>query len=774
MPDSRVEPRELIPAPAVPVLGAPRRREARQGSASPGRITLKLDPPPLRERVVSRRALLHRLHEASQQVIVLEAPPGYGKTTLIREWALQDDRPFAWLSLDERDNSPVTLLAYLRKALDAVVPMGADVLDGPCEDPVFLGSTALPRFCRRWLALKPPLVLVVDNLHVLTHPHCLALIMAMADGVPHGCQLVLAGRGELPVSLGRRLAQQEVLWLRNDDLTMSMSEVAELLQGAGIPTTADSTARLMVRTLGWPAALSLAAARLEGDPSYVETLTAFSGTSPTVSRYLHEELLDDLPSDLREFLTRSSMVPVLTAQLCDAVLHSLDSGNKLLELSRRGLLTRGGPDGLEFRCHPLLRDVLLSDLRVSEPQAEPLLHVRAAKWLSRRGKFVDAVDHARDAQDDKLLTDMIYKAVPEQFGFARHRVVESWMRRLPDREVLRRSELALSMAWCSYHAGRSPEPWRAAAERGIAHTEQEKGNSPLTPVLVLLNSALSRGGVQQMHDDAEWAYAHLAADDPWRALACYFSGTASHLQNDVDAAALRLAEGEQLSRMLNAPATQALCLAREALLAIDADDWGSSERFSLQAMHLVREHGMGDVVTMVPVFEAAALRLAHSGRKDEAEGMARQSRRMLSYLAPHTPWLSLEVPSRLARAYLMLSDAAAARTVLAEAHSLLGRPFDAPLVRRHLDEAWAMAAEAPLGTRLGPSALTTAELRVLQMLPTHLSFQEIGRALFVSRNTVKTQAIAAYRKLGVTSRSEAVESARRLGLLASNHALPPS
>ena len=773
MPNNRVDPRALIPAPSVPVLASPRRRDAHHAGAPNSRITLKLDPPPLRERVVSRRTLLQRLHDAAQQVIVLEAPPGYGKTTLIREWALQDDRPFAWLSLDPRDNSPVTLLAYLRKALDAVVPMAVDVLDGPCEDPVFLETTALPRFCRRWLAIEPPLVLVVDNVHVLTHPHCLALVMAMADSVPQGCQLVLAGRGELPVSLGRRLAQQQVLWLRNDDLTMSMTEVAELLQGAGIPTTADSTARLMVRTLGWPAALSLAAARLEGDPSYVETLTAFSGTTPTVSRYLHEELLDDLSAELREFLTRSSVLPVMTAQLCDAVLHEFDSGSKLLELTRRGLLTRGGPDGLEFRCHPLVRDVLLSDLRVSEPHTEPVLHVRAAKFLSKRGKFVSAVDHARDARDDKLLTEIIFKAVPEQFGFARHRVVESWMRRLPDREVLRRPELSLVMAWCSYHAGRSPEPWRAAAERGIAMIEQEKGSSPLRPLLVLLNSALSRGGVQQMHDDAEWAYEHCAADDPWRALACYFSGTASQLQNDVDAAAARLAEGEQLSRMLNAPATQALCLAREALLAIDDDDWARSERLSVQAMQLVREHGMGDVVTMIPVFEAAALRFAHSGRKDEAEGMARQSRRMLSYLAPHTPWLSLEVPSRLARAYLMLSDAAAARTVLAEAHSLLGRTFDAPLVRRHIDEAWAMAAEAPLGTRLGPSALTTAELRVLQMLPTHLSFQEIGRALFVSRNTVKTQAIAAYRKLGVTSRSEAVESARRLGLLASNHALPP-
>jgi LuxR family maltose regulon positive regulatory protein len=715
--------------------------------------------------------LLQRLHDATQQVIVVEAPAGYGKTILVREWAQQDDRPFAWLSLDERDNDPVTLLAYVRSALDAATPIGADVLDGPCEDPVFFEAAAIPRFCRRWTAIDRPLVLVLDNLHALWQEQCLALVTAMADTVPPGCHLVIAGRGELPISVGRRVAQQQVLWLRSDDMTMSMSEVSELLQGAGLPTTPDGTARLMVRTLGWPAALSLAAARPVDEASVVETLTAFSGTSPSVSRYLHEELLDGLSPELRGFLMRSSVLSVLTAPLCDAVLHSFDSGSKLLELSRRGLLTRSGADAQEFRCHPLLRDVLLSDLRVSEPQAEPLLHVRAAKWLSRRGQFVEAVEHARDSHDDRLLIDMISKAVPEQLGYARHRVVEGWMRRLPDRDVLRRSELALVMAWCSYQAGRSPEPWRAAAERGIALTEQEKGRSPLTPTLVLLNAAMSRGGVQMMHDDAEWAYAHCASDDPWRALACYLSGTALHLQNDFDAAAERLAEGEHLSRLLTVPATQALCLAGQALLAIDADDWSGAERYSQQAMDLVREHRMGDVVIMVPVFEAATLRFAHSGRREEAERMARQARRMLSYLTPHTPWLSLEVPSRLARAYLMLADAPAARTVLAEAHSLLGHTFDAPLVRRHIDEAWAMAAEAPLGTRLGPSAITTAELRVLQMLPTHLSFQEIGRALFVSRNTVKTQAIAAYRKLGVTSRSEAVEAARRLGLLASNQTI---
>ena len=416
MSENRVKTRALRSAPAVPVLPPPRRPGTQPNGAANPRMAVKIGPPAIRERVVARRVLLQRLHNATQQVVVLEAPAGYGKTTLIGEWALQDDRPFAWLSLDERDNDPVTLLAYLRKALDAVVPMDPDVLEGPCEDPVYLETAALPRFCRHWVAVERPLVLVIDNLHLLWHQNCLALVIAMADRVPTGCQLVLAGRGELPVSLGRRLAQQQVLWLRNHDLTMSMTEIAELLQGAGIPTTADGTARLMVRTLGWPAALSLAAARIEDDASVVETLTAFSGTSPTVSRYLHEELLDDLSPELRDFLMRTSVLTVLSTPLCDAMLHSLDSGSKLLELSRRGLLTRGGSDGLEFRCHPLLRDALLSDLRVAEPQAEPLLHVRAAKWLSRRGKFVEAVDHARDSHDDKLLSDLICKAVPEQLG----------------------------------------------------------------------------------------------------------------------------------------------------------------------------------------------------------------------------------------------------------------------------------------------------------------------------------------------------------------------
>jgi LuxR family maltose regulon positive regulatory protein len=140
----------------------------------------------------------------------------------------------------------------------------------------------------------------------------------------------------------------------------------------------------------------------------------------------------------------------------------------------------------------------------------------------------------------------------------------------------------------------------------------------------------------------------------------------------------------------------------------------------------------------------------------------------LSYLEVRLPWLTYEAKVLLGKVHLLLGDPAAARNMLAEAQTVATRTFESRHLKRLLDEEWSMAAASPLTTSLGPSALTTAELRVLQLLQTHLSFQEIGNALFLSRNTVKTQAIAAYRKLGVRSRSEAVETARQLGLLVSS------
>jgi LuxR family transcriptional regulator, maltose regulon positive regulatory protein len=172
---------------------------------------------------------------------------------------------------------------------------------------------------------------------------------------------------------------------------------------------------------------------------------------------------------------------------------------------------------------------------------------------------------------------------------------------------------------------------------------------------------------------------------------------------------------------------------------------------------------------MVPAMVVSALALAHKNQREEAEATARRVARLLSYLEVRLPWLTYEAKVLLGKVHLLLGDSAAARNMLAEAQTVSTRNFQSRHLKRLLDEEWSLAAVSPLSTTVGPAALTTAELRVLQLLQTHLSFQEIGNALFLSRNTVKTQAMSAYRKLGVNSRSEAVDTARRLGLMVSGN-----
>jgi LuxR family maltose regulon positive regulatory protein len=322
------------------------------------------------------------------------------------------------------------------------------------------------------------------------------------------------------------------------------------------------------------------------------------------------------------------------------------------------------------------------------------------------------------------------------------------------------------MAWCSLEAGRHLQPWLSAAERGL-QSPGEKADSSMRCGLDLLLSATAVDGVPGMLARAQEVHQQAAADDPWRAAACYLIGSAHHLNDDNREAARWLEEGEQLGRLLSAPAVRALCLARQGLLALDDGDWDRMASLADRALDVVRQNGLTEVATMVPALVVSALALAHRNQQAGAESSARHAARLLSYLEVRLPWMTYEAKVILGKVYLLLGDSAAARNMLAEAQTVGARTFQSRHLKRLLDDEWSMAAVSPLSTTLGPAALTTAELRVLQLLQTHLSFQEIGNALFVSRNTVKTQAMSAYRKLGVNSRSEAVDTARRLGLMVS-------
>jgi LuxR family maltose regulon positive regulatory protein len=239
-------------------------------------------------------------------------------------------------------------------------------------------------------------------------------------------------------------------------------------------------------------------------------------------------------------------------------------------------------------------------------------------------------------------------------------------------------------------------------------------------------------------------------------------GVASDLAGDLDVAVAKLREAVALSS-LEMPSVHAWALAQLAVCALEADDWDSAREDAEAARVEVERNGLQEYAPASVVYAASALTCARWHQPAEARRDAMRARRLLALLSGVAPWMSVQGAILTANAYLLLGDPAEAREVLRGARRHLARLADATSLRARFEESYA-AALATRGTLDGPP-LTAAEIRVIQFLPTHLSFREIADRLHVSRNTVKTQVISSYRKLGAGNRTDAVERARELAIL---------
>jgi LuxR family maltose regulon positive regulatory protein len=244
-----------------------------------------------------------------------------------------------------------------------------------------------------------------------------------------------------------------------------------------------------------------------------------------------------------------------------------------------------------------------------------------------------------------------------------------------------------------------------------------------------------------------------------------FEGAACHLMGDRDAAEQLLEEGAMMAAVA-APSIQAICLAALALMAAERGDWNAAAASASRARAQVEHYGLEEYPTSAFVFAASALVRSQRGMLDKARSDVRQAMRGLRALGEFIPWYCAETRAVLARAMVRTGDVAEARECVAEAVRLARRVPDGPVLARLVGEAQADADAAVAAVVSGPLSLTKAEMRVLGFLPTHLSFREIAGQLYVSANTVKTQAHSVYRKLEASSRSEAVGRATELGLLA--------
>jgi len=308
------------------------------------------------------------------------------------------------------------------------------------------------------------------------------------------------------------------------------------------------------------------------------------------------------------------------------------------------------------------------------------------------------------------------------------------------------------------------ERWADAAEHGASGPLPD-GSGPLEGWLALLRAALCRHGVERMRTDAEVALVLAPSDSPLRATLLMLLGVSHLLSGDPGIADDVLAEAVAVAEGSGATDTAVVALAERAILAIGRREWSEAELLVERARSIARRAWLEEYVTSALLYAVAARVAVHRGEPAQALPDFAQTQRLRPKLTYALSFLAVQTRLELARAYVALTDVAAARTVLREADEVLRRRPDLGILGRQAGELWtrldAVHAEA-----IGSSTLTAAELRLLRLLGTHHSFRGIGEQLYLSRHTVKSHAMSIYRKLGVPSRGEAIQRARELGLLA--------
>jgi LuxR family transcriptional regulator, maltose regulon positive regulatory protein len=727
----------------------------------------KLLNPLVRPGTIRRASLLDRLAGGDKRrVVSVVAPPGYGKTTLLAQWAESGGTPFAWVSVDERDNDPKVLLTYIAEALDAIEPVGGRLFDALASPGSSVPGSVVPRLGSAFASMAAPVVLVLDDVHLLDNTECRDALSVLADHVPAGSRLVLAGRNEPPLRVARLRAEGRILEIGPPDLSLTCAESAALLRGAGLELDTDVVAELHRRTEGWPVGLYLAALYLREGGSLPGAAVSFAGDDRLVSEYVESELMARISQRQRVFLTRTAVLGRMSGSLCETVLDLPGSAAVLDELARSNLLLVPlDRQGQWYRYHHLFRDMLLAELRRQEPALVPVLHQRAAQWFERNGLPEESLEHSMAGADVDMTARLVERLWLMAYRQARVTTVERWLRWLEDRGGMEKYPMIAVLAWfLAMQMGRSAEAerWADVVDCWPYRDEEARSGDRHARAWAALLRALScRQGIEQMRADADEAARRFAEEHIVESAPALLQGLARVLSGDLDGGDACFEAVLGAREETSTPETVAVALGERSLLAMARGQWSRAEALAEQAGAVLLRAKFEGVLAYAVQARAAVHRGDFPAARQHLVN-AQRVRPTLTYAIPH---LAVQARIELARVHLELADIAGAKTLMRETDELLRRR---PALGNLADEAQALRARLARmhgSTVPGASALTAAELRVLPMLATHLSFPEIGAEMFLSPNTVKSQAMSIYRKLEASSRSQAVARSRELGLL---------
>jgi LuxR family transcriptional regulator, maltose regulon positive regulatory protein len=741
-------------------------------------LETKLQPPRMRPGLVPRQHLVDRLREGrGRRLTLVCAPAGYGKTTLLGQWEAEDrDRiPFAWLSLDRDDADPVKLWNQLLLALHQVHPP-AGVRSGEVltAGPLALVPVAIPLLVRE-LADAPQLVVVLEDWHAIRNPLCDDTLTAFVEQAPESLQVVVSSRSDPGLPLARLRAHGDLVEVRAEQLRLSADESGRLLSSVGIELESEDVHRLTDRTEGWAAGLHLASIALREQPDTRAFVEAFSGDSRHVLDFLARDVFDAVPPEIREFMLRTSVLDTLSAELCDWVLETSGSAGMLAEIELANLFLVPVHESRRiYRYHQLFARMLERELALVDPEAVTRLHARASVWFEEEGHVGPAVTHAIASRDVGRASDLVTMHAREYWSSGQIATLVRWLDALSWPEAAADPQLALMRAnalGLTGHNADALEQWIEVAANGSRSETLANGLQSLESGVALLRSVYLTKGLEAGKAAAERAIELESPVGPWRRQALAALGQALYLLGSADEARTALEEARHLPDAPGQAPGAALVLSYLAFLELDLGRERPAERLALDALALLEERHL----TIGPA--AANPHLALGGARmlsTDGHGAVDHLERAAELTASLSPsYWHAHALLRLADARHRLGRVAEANDAVEAARAELEALPDSGMLASVLAEKEELLHGRRRREGFLGEPLSESELRVLHRLAIGQSLREVASDLFLSLNTVKTHRRTIYRKLGATTREEALERAAELGLGASDPSESP-
>ena len=735
-----------------------------RGLAKGGQLRLdaKFSVPQPRPRSVSRARLIKVARSGGHRIVAITAPAGYGKSALLAEWAQVEGRRVAWVSLDRFDDDPAALLASLAAAYCRAGLGSADLIADVAGRGVSW-RCAVPRLAAEIRASAVPFVFMLDDLHEVQSHACHDVLGVVISAIPPGSQLAAASRDEQP-HLPRFRVSGDALELGAGDLALDADGAQQIFEHEHVSLTPELAAEVTERAEGWPAGLYLAALAAKQNHGQVRAVT---GDDRYVADYLSHEAFIRQPKTIQRFLRRTAVLEQLCGPLCEAVLGSSAAAVQLRRLEAHSLfLTSLDSQRQWYRYHTLYREFLLGELRRTEPGIIMTLHRRAADWYESNGYPEMALEQLLLMDDDPdRAVRLTAKLARPTYVAGQLSTVQRWYQTIGDVNIARYPPLAVLRCWEGVLTGDTAkaETWAAVVDAVSFDGEPATGAASFDSARALLRAGLCASGPEQMMADAAFSLAQEPAWSPWRDTALWLLAESHLLAGRPGEAREAFGAASTAAAGMSSWDTIPLCEAQVAWLAMDHGEWDEAAGRLDTALGTIDAQRLHGYVSSLTTFAGAARLSLHQGDVKEARrqlGRAMRARPAATYLLPyHAARLRLQ----LARVYLALAEQATVHQLLREIDEITSRR---PALGTLTDEV--QGFRDGLASRAAPNGvvpLTPAELRVLPYLPTHLTADKIAERLFLSGHTVKTEIKAVYRKLGVSSRNDAVQRATEIGLL---------